>query len=157
MRLVRFARAASLVLIVIAPLAAQDVRPKDVREVAKAGSTAIPKLQEFLKNSQLDVRVEAVKQIIEIGTARSLDPLIVATQDNDPEVQIRATDGLVNFYLPGYVQTGIGASLKRVGTSIKAKFTDTNDQVVDPYVTARPEVVAALGKLARGGGSLEAR
>jgi|SRR5579871_2569099 len=157
MRLVRFARAASLVLIVIAPLAAQDVRPKDVREVAKAGSTAIPKLQEFLKNSQLDVRVEAVKQIIEIGTARSLDPLIVATQDNDPEVQIRATDGLVNFYLPGYVRTGFSASLTRAGASIKGHFTDTNDQVIDSYITVRPDVIAALGKLVRSGGSLDVR
>jgi HEAT repeat protein len=72
-------------------------------------------------------------------------------------VQIRATDGLVNFYLPGYVKTGLGASLKRVGGSIKAKFTDTNDQVVDPYVVARPEVIAALGRLARGGGTMEVR
>ena len=140
-----------------AVLTAADVRPKDVREMAKGGSNALPQLQELLKNPDPDIRVEAVKAITEVGTQRSLDPLIVATQDNDPEVQIRATDGLVNFYLPGYVQTGIGASLKRVGTSIKAKFTDTNDQVVDPYVTARPEVVAALGKLARSGGSLEVR
>src|SRR6516225_4186407 len=88
-------------------LSAQAVRPKDVREAAKAGSSAIPQLTEFLKNSETDVRIEAVKQITEIGTARSLDPLIEATRDNDPEVQIRATDGLVNFYLPGYVRTGI--------------------------------------------------
>ena len=141
----------------VACLPAADVRPKDVREMAKGGSSALPQLQELLKNPDTEIRVEAVKGMTEIGTQRSLDPLILATQDNDPEVQIRATDGLVNFYLPGYVQTGIGASIKRVGTSIKAKFTDTNDQVVDPYVTARPEVVAALGKLARSGGSLEVR
>ena len=138
-------------------LSAQAVRPKDVREVAKAGSSAIPQLTEFLKNSETDVRIEAVKQITEIGTARSLDPLIEATRDNDPEVQIRATDGLVNFYLPGYVRTGIGASLRRVGTSIKGRFTDTNDQVIDPFVTVRPEVIAALGRLARGGGSMDSR
>ena len=115
--------------------APQDVRPKDVRDIAKAGTSAIPRLQQLLKNPSTDVRVEAVKQITEIGTQRSLDPLIQATRDNDPEVQIRATDGLVNFYLPGYVKTGFGASLRRVGTSIKGKFTDTNDQVIDPYVT----------------------
>ena len=96
-------------------LPAQDVRPKDVREMAKAGSSAIPKLQELLQNPDAGVRIEAVRQITEIGTAASLDALILATRDNDPEVQIRATDGLVNFYLPGYVKTGIGASLRRVG------------------------------------------
>jgi len=153
----RLFRAGLAALVVIAPLAAQDVRPKDVRDIAKSGSTAIPKLQELLRNPQTDVRVEVVKQVTEIGTARSLDPLILATQDNDPEVQIRATDGLVNFYVPGYVRTGFSASLSRVGTSVKGKFTDTNDQVIDPYIMVRPDVIAALGKLARGGGSMEAR
>jgi HEAT repeat protein len=141
----------------ILPLAAADLRPKDVREMAKAGSSAIPKLQELLKDPQTDVRVEVVKQITEIGTARSLDPLILATQDNDPEVQVRATDGLVNFYLPGYVRTGFAASLSRVGNGIKGKFTDTNDQVIDPYIMVRPDVIVALGKLARGGVSLDVR
>jgi len=153
----RLFRAGLAALVVIAPLAAQDVRPKDVRDIAKSGSTAIPKLRELLKNSQTDVRVEVVKQLTEIGTARSLDPLILATQDNDSEVQIRATDGLVNFYVPGYVRTGFSASLSRVGTSVKGKFTDTNDQVIDPYITVRPDVTPALGKLARGGGSMETR
>lgn len=150
-------RASLVALAVVLPLAAADVTPKMVREAAKAGPGAIPKLQEYLKNPVLDVRIEAVKQITNIGTVRSLDPLIQATQDNDPGVQILATDGLVNFYLPGYVQTGFGSSLKRVGSGIKGKFSDNNDQVIPAYVMARPEVVTALGKLARGGGDMEAR
>ncbi len=143
---------AAFTLIVTA--AAQDVRPKDVREIGKAGSSAIPRLTELLKDPNTDVRVEAVKQLTD---ARALDALILATRDNEAEVQIHATDGLVNFYLPGYVQTGFGSSVKRVGGSIKGKFTDTNDQVIDPYVTARPDVIAALSALVRGGASLPAR
>ena len=127
-------------------MAGQDVRPKDVRETAKGGSAAMPKLQELLKNPDRAVRLEAVKQITEIGTARSLDPLIAATHDNDPEIQMLATDGLVNFYSPGYVKTGIAGSLRRVGTSIKGKFTDTNDLVIDAFVEVRPEVIAALAQ-----------
>jgi HEAT repeat protein len=133
---------------------AQDVRPKDVREIGKGGSGAIPRLTELLKNPSTDVRVEVVKQLTDL---RALDALILATRDNDGEVQIRATDGLVNFYLPGYVQTGIGASIKRVGGSIKGRFTDTNDQMIDPFITVRPDVVAALGSLARGGNGMDAR
>src|SRR5689334_18389957 len=136
---------------------AAEVRPKDVRDIAKSGSTSIPRLQELLKDPSVDVRIEVVKQLTDIGTARSLDPLIQATTDNDPEVQLRAIDGLVNFYLPGYVKTGFAASLRRVGTSIKGKFTDTNDQVIDPYITVRTEVITALGGLARGGGTMEVR
>src|SRR3954469_5844621 len=126
--------AAIVFLSCAAALQAQEVRARDVRDIAKGGSNSVPRLQELLKNPKQDVRVEVVKQLTDIGTQRSLDPLIEATRDNDPEVQIRAIDGLVNFYLPGYVQTGFASSLKRVGTSIKGKFTDTNDQVIDPYV-----------------------
>jgi HEAT repeat protein len=150
-------RAVLSISLAVALFGQEKLRPKDVREMAKGGANAIPKLQQLLSNPDVDIRLEAVKSIVEIGTQHSLDPLIQATRDNDPEVQIRATDGLVNFYLPGYVRTGLSASLRRIGTSIRAKFTDVNDQVIDPYVKVRPEVVEALGKLARGGAAMDAR
>jgi HEAT repeat protein len=125
--------------------------------MGKGGANAIPKLAALLTNADLNIRLEAVKQISEIGTQYSLDPLIQATRDSDSEIQIRATDGLVNFYLPGYLKTGFGASLRRAGTSIKGHFTDTNDQVIDPYIQPRAEVIAALGLLARKGASTESR
>src|SRR5436190_24215323 len=129
-----------LILLACSPVAAQVTRPKDVRELAKGGSDAISKIQPLLKNPNLDVRLEAVKAIVDIGTQKSLDPLIEATTDPDPEIQIRAADGLVNFYLPGYVRTGLGAKLQRAGKAVKAKFTDTNDQVIQGYIQVRPEV-----------------
>lgn len=150
-------RPLAFLLIAFSAFAQQPARPKDVREAAKAGSSAIPKLQEYLKDPSVDVRAEAVKQITQIGPPRSLDPLLLATRDNDPEVQILATDGIVNFYLPGYVKSGFGSSLRRVGTSIKGHFTDTNDQAIDPYITVRPDVIAALAKLVQSGGSMDVR
>jgi len=125
--------------------------------MGKGGADAIPKLAALLSNPDFEIRLEAVKQIDEIDTQHSLDPLIQATRDSDAEIQIRATDGLVNFYLPGYLKTGFGSSLRRVGTSIKGHFTDTNDQVIDPYVTPRADVIAALGALARNGADENAR
>ncbi len=146
-----------LILACTLALAAQDIRPKDVREIGKGGANALPRLGELLKNPDTAVRVEAVRQITDIGTLPSLDLLVQATHDNDPEVQLRAADGLVNFYLPGYVRTGIGASITRVGSSIKGRFTDTNDQVIDPFITVRPDVVAAVGALVRGGNGMDVR
>jgi HEAT repeat protein len=138
-------------------IAQNALRPKDVREMGKGGVNAIPKLAALLTNPDTEIRLEAVKQIAEIGTQHSLDPLVQATRDSDGEIQIRATDGLVNFYLPGYLKTGLGSSLRRVGTSIKGHFTDTNDQVIDPYITPRADVIAALGALARNGDGMDAR
>jgi HEAT repeat protein len=92
-----------------------------------------------------------------LGGREIIDPLIRATRDADPEVQFRATDGLVNYYLPGYVKQGLGSSVVKVGGAIKAKFNDANDQIVDPYVIVRADVITALGQLARTGTSLDAR
>jgi HEAT repeat protein len=140
-------------------LAQDDVkaRVKGVRELGKGGSENIPKIEPFLSDTEVDVRLEAVKAIAGIGTQRSLDPLIKACADTDPEVQTRAVDGLVNFYVPGYLKTGLTAPLRRAGSSIKGKFTDTNDLVIDPYIQVRPEVIAAIGRIVSGGSALDTR
>ncbi len=137
--------------------AATAQTPKDVRAVAKEGQVAVPKVAAYLTSASADTRIETVKQLIALGGKEIIDPLIRATKDADPEVQIRATDGLVNYYLPGYVKQGLSSSLSRAGASVRAKFSDTNDQIVDPFVIVRQDVVVALGQLARNGASLDAR
>jgi HEAT repeat protein len=132
-------------------------RVRTIRDLGKLGSESIPQLEPHLSDPSVEVRVEAVKAIVNIGGSRSLDPLITATRDNDPEVQIRATDGLVNFYSPGYLRTGLSGSIRRAGTAVRGKFSDTNDLIIEPYVEVRPEVISALAALAGGGGSMEAR
>jgi len=98
-----------------------------------------------------------VRQLTGIGTGRSLDPLILATRDRDVRVEMLATDGLVNFYLPGYVKNGISGTLRVAGNTLKAKFTDTNDQAIDPYIAPRPEVIAALAGVVTNGASTDAQ
>jgi HEAT repeat protein len=148
-------RAVSVFILFAAAAFPQTV--KDVRNTAKLGSRAIPQLAGYLTSPDVSVRVEAVKSLTEIGGADSIDPLIKATHDNDAEVQVHATDGLVNFYLPGYVKTGLASKVTRVGSSIKSHFTDTNDQVIDTYIRVRPEVIQALSQLVRGGMGMDVR
>jgi|SRR5579883_2166200 HEAT repeat protein len=148
-------RVAALAVTIVSVLCAQT--PKDVRAVAKQGPTAIPTVAQYLNSGDTGTRLEAVKQLINIGGPQTVDPLLRATRDNDPEIQMRATDGLVNYYLPGYVRTGLGSSLVRAGNSIKAKFGDTNDKVIDAFVIVRPDVISAIGALARGGSTMDVR
>ncbi|HEX4136886.1 MAG TPA: HEAT repeat domain-containing protein [Bryobacteraceae bacterium] len=131
--------------------------PKDVRAVAKQGQIAIPTVAGYLNSAGVDTRIEAVKQLTALGGKDTVEPLIRATKDADPEMQILATDGLVNYYLPGYVRQGLGSTLIRAGASVKAKFSDANDQIIDAFVIVRPDVIAALGQLARGGSSMDSR
>jgi HEAT repeat protein len=129
-----------------------------IRDAAKRDSQAIPTLTDYLKDSDVDVRDEAVKAIVNIGTQYSLDPLIKATHDNDPGVQIRAVDGLVNFYVPGYVtRGGVTHTFTRVSKRIKSELSTGNDQVVGPSVSARADVIGAIAELITGGASIDSR
>ncbi|MGA3203031.1 MAG: HEAT repeat domain-containing protein [Bryobacteraceae bacterium] len=151
----------TLVLALAAALAfaQQDVkqRARAAHDLAKQGEDAIPKLLPYVSDVDISVRIEAVKSLDEIGGPKTVDPLVTLSNDPDPEIEIRATDGLVNAYLPGYLKSGLSGTLRRVGTSIEAKFTDTNGQVIDSFVEVRPEVIAALGKLVRTGAGTNAR
>lgn len=144
-------------LFFLLPFLSAAQTPKDVRLAAKQGQSAIPTVAGYLNSASVDTRIETVKQLTALGGRDSIDPLIKATRDADPEVQIRATDGLVNYYLPGYVKQGLGSTLVRAGATIKAKFNDKNDQIIDAFVIVRPDVITALGQLARGGSSFDAR
>jgi HEAT repeat protein len=132
-------------------------RARAARDLAKQGADAIPKLLPYTTDVDLNVRLEAVKALDDIGGPKTLDALVQMTRDSDPEIQIRATDGLVNIYLPGSIKSGVSGTLQRVGNAVKAKFTDSNDLIIDAFVEVRPEVIAALGRLASGGASLESR
>lgn len=132
-------------------------RQKAVSELAKQGASALPQLAPVLQDVDRAVRQEAVKAIAEIGTQASIPLLIQATQDNDDEVQVLAVDGLVNIYLPGYFQTGVSAIWSNFTRSVKSRFTEVSDQVVDPYIQVRPEVIEAIAKLIKGGMSMESR
>ena len=107
----------------------------------------------------MSVRMEAVKALDDIGGPKTVDRAGAGRRAiTDPEIQIRATDGLVNVYLPGlYQDRDQRNACSARATSVKAKFSDTNDQIIDAYVEVRPEVIAALGKLASAGASLDSR
>lgn len=129
-----------------------------IRELGKKDARAIPALAQYLNDSNRDIRVEAVKAIVKIDTEASLAPLATALHDNDAEVQIRATDGVTNFYVPGYVaKGGLTGSLTRGVRQVKSFFSSRNDQVIDQDVTIRPDVAQGLADVVRGGAGTDAR
>lgn len=132
-------------------------RQKYAKLMVKEGAAGIPKLLPYAQDPDAEVRREVVRSMVAIGGPASLEPLTLALQDSDEEVQIRATDGVVNFYLPGYWERGLSGTMKRAGTRVLSRWTDTNDQVVPGHVEVRPEVVAALGKMVNGSGAMMAR
>ena len=131
---------------------------KGLKEYGKQGSAALPKITPYLEDGSAEVRREAARALVAAGTQRSLDPLVLACKDNDAEVQIIAVDGLVNFYLPGYVSTGMSASLKRAGGVLTSPWDDgENTDIVEPDTPIRPEIVQALNAIATGSTGMASR
>jgi len=129
-----------------------------IRELGKRDNGAIPALSQYLSDPDRDIRMEAVKAIVKLGTEASLAPLATATHDRDPEVEIRATDGLTNYYVPGYVlKGGLTGSPSRGMRQMKSFFASRNDQIIDPDITIRQDVGEAIGAEISGGGSVDAR
>src|SRR5258708_4698022 len=115
-----------LFAVLLTPLLLAQDRPSDTpkqriklaRSMARDGATAIQRLRPMQEDPDNQVRRAAVESIITIGGPQSLDALLFSLGDGDAEIQKLATNGLVNFYLPGYYKTGWFSRLKRTGDQL---------------------------------------
>ena len=140
------------------PATETNQRILSIRDLGKRDYSVIPTIAQYLKDPSRDIRIEAVKAIVRIDTPHSLDALTEATHDNDPEVQIRATDGIVNAYLPGYIaKSGLTGSVTRGVRQMKSFFSSRNDQTIDADVVVRPDVAQALADEIGRAASLDVR
>jgi len=114
---------ASVLLALSASAADTDAkqRTKAIRDLAKSGSTQSPNRTIPLGRRHRRTR-GAVRAIVDLDTQYSLDPLVKQRLTTNPKFQIRATDGLVNFYLPA-ISERPDRPLKRAGTAVKSRFT----------------------------------
>jgi HEAT repeat protein len=135
------------------------LREKAAKSLAREGSAAIEKLQPLLSDPVPSVRRAAAESIVSIGGPNILEPLTFSLRDGDPQIQMLAANGLVNFYLPGFYQTGWKARIRRSASDWLEHFTGPDDdtEVVPRYVVVRPEIIEALGEVAAASPSMEAR
>lgn len=132
-------------------------RIKAASALAREGAAGIPKLVPYQQDTDTGVRRAAAEALAAIGGPASLDPLLATLKDTDSEVQITAISGLVNFYLPGYYQSGWRSKVKRSTDQVVGRFVSPDEPIVPPHVEARPEIVSALGALVATSPSMETR
>ena len=160
-------RRAALALALVLPLLSQTApgdhsgtvkqRVSRVRELGKRDTSALADLAPYLRDSDREVRLEAIKAVVRIDTMASLDALVAGAADRDPEIRIRATDGIVNTYLPGYVENNsLSGNFTRGFRHIKGFFSSRNDQVVDADVVIRADAAKAIADEINDGFSFDA-
>ena len=129
-----------------------------IHALEKYGTASLTELSGFLKDPDRPVRVEAVNVIVRVGSTASLDPLVAATHDTDPEVRVRSTDGIVNVYVPGYVaNSGLSGYFTRGLRQAKSFFSTRNDKVIDDDVKVREDVGPAIAEEVNFGSYMPAR
>lgn len=140
------------------------VRRKAVKSLGEKGekkqtepSILCESIAKVVRDPDPEVRMEAIHALTKTNAPECLDPLMSATKDASPEIQAQAVDGLVNFYVPGYVKFGLFNSVKSVTNNLKNRFREAEPVMVEHYITVKPEVIGAIAPLITGGTSIESR
>lgn len=135
------------------------VRERAARQLGEHGNPAyVPVLGAVVQDADEKVRLAVVKSLIRLGTETSLAPLCLAVRGEGlPEIRYLALDGIVNFYLPGYVDTGFGGFFRSVTQRVEGLFSEVDTAVVDADTKLNPEVVETLRKTVTGAPDMNTR
>ena len=95
-----------------------------------------------------DVRAEALKSLGMIKDFAALPEMIDALKDQKSDVRSVAIRSLVAMYTEHDIDF---ITNRRAGWNLFNPFLDTSDhEIVEPYITVDPAIVAAIGESARG-------
>lgn len=159
----RAARLATSVFLITATLAAQPAgtpaeRIRAIRDLAKQSFEGIPGIAAYAADPSVEVRLEAARRLNEIGGPRTLPALVMLAADADAEIQLNAVDGLINIFVPGYLKSGLARTVTRgKDGTLKVKFNEPGDLIVDGYVSVPPEAIDATIGVLTNSSNLEAR
>jgi HEAT repeat protein len=140
----------------------QDPNPRErertVKAIGEQGNAAyVPAVGALVQDSDERVRMTVVRTLIRLGSPASLPPLALAIRDGLPEIRYLAIDGIINFYLPGYVETGFGGFFRSVSNRVEGLFTDVDTVVADPDIRVDETVVRTLRQTVTGAPDMNTR
>jgi HEAT repeat protein len=134
------------------------VRERAARDLGNAGNTLyVPSLAALVQDPDEKVRMTVVRALIRLGTDGSLSPLTVAMRDSIPEIRYQAIDGIINHYLPGYVDTGFGGLFRSVSKRVSSLFSDVDSTAVDADTRLDQIVVESLRRAIIGAPDINTR
>ena len=134
------------------------VRERAARQMGDVGNTLyVPSLTALVQDPDEKVRMTVVRALIRLGSGASLSPLTVAMRDGIPEIRYQAIDGIVNHYLPGYVDTGFGGMFRSVSKRVEGLFSNVDSTVVDRDTKLDQIVVESLRRAIIGAPDMQTR
>ncbi|HEV2497973.1 MAG TPA: HEAT repeat domain-containing protein [Terriglobia bacterium] len=133
-----------------------NIRARAVRDIGNSGDTSsVQALTAALNDPSPKVRKEIIVALAKLHTNESLDGLVSATRDSDPDVRTMAVEAVVGWYTGNVPSTGFrGAVKKSYNGALNWFQTDTTH--IRPGMTVDPKTVAALEAVMEDTRSIEA-
>jgi len=147
-----------MVVAVRAPGSGRGRAPEERASARAAGRSGDPATGPMVSDPDLGVRHLRPSKAAGGDRARKLQPrsLIQATRNSDPEIPDSRPDGLVNSTFRAMPAPGDGFPAAG-GRQGRHPAYGHQRQVIDAFIEVRPEVAQGLGRLVRGGSSMESR
>ncbi|MGH9402184.1 MAG: HEAT repeat domain-containing protein [Terriglobia bacterium] len=121
-----------------------NIRAKAVHDIGDSGDTSTaPALTAALNDPSSKVRKEIIVALAKLHTNESLDGLVSATRDSDPDVRTLAVEAVVGWYTGNIPALGFRGAVKKSYNGAMNWFqTDTTH--IRPGMAVDPRTIAAL-------------
>lgn len=121
-----------------------DIRAKAARQLGESGDTsAVPALAADLTDPSIKVRKEIIVALVKLHTVQSLDGLLRATKDSNPDVRTLAVRATIGWYTGNVPALGFKGMFKRSYHNALSSF-QTDITHIRPGLRVDPKAVSAL-------------
>jgi HEAT repeat protein len=133
-----------------------SIRAKAARQLGESGdASVVPALTAALTDPSSKVRSEVIVALARLHTVQSLDGLLVATRDSDPDVRNLAVEAIVGWYTGNIPALGFGGMVKQSYHNARNRLS-TRLTRISPGTEVDPKVISALEGAMQDTGSIQA-
>lgn len=132
------------------------IRAKAARQLGESGDVStVPALAGELTDPSSKVRSEVIVALTKLHTNGSLDALLKATRDTDPDVRLLAVQAVIGWYTGNIPALGFGGMVRQSYQNAHNWF-ETDVTRISPGMYVDPKVVTALESVMEDTRSIQA-
>lgn len=133
-----------------------SIRAKAARQLGQSGDVStVPALAAELTDPSSKVRSEVIVALARLHTNPSLDALLTATRDTDPDVRLLAVEAIIGWYTGQIPALGFGGMVKQ-SYSNAMRWFQTDVTRISPGMQVDPKAISALESVMQDTRSIQA-
>jgi HEAT repeat protein len=132
------------------------IRAKAARQLGESGDTSVvPTLASDLSDPSAKVRNEVIVALVRLHTNPSLEAVLKATRDTDPDVRLLAVNAVIGWYTGNIPSLGFGGMVKQSYHNTLNRFQSDVTRI-NPGMYVDPKAIDALAAVMQDTRSIQA-